>query len=112
MPDPRVMQVQFDEQGDVNAEQEQAVHRALADSAATDLLVFSHGWNNSQSQAGALYQRFFGLSANLSAQHGKPGQTVAYLGVFWPSLRWSDEPIPDFNPTGVVDLGAGQGGAA
>ena len=112
MPDPSVLQIQFDENGDINAEQEQALHRALADSAATDLLVFSHGWNNSQTQANGLYRRFFGMVANLLAQRGKPGRTVAYLGVYWPSLRWSDEPIPDFDSTGVVDLGAGSGGAA
>jgi hypothetical protein len=79
---------------------------------ATDLLVFSHGWNNTPTVATRLYEAFFERVTSLLAAHGRSGRTVAYLGVYWPSIRWSDEPIPDFQPAEVVDLGAGTGGAA
>ena len=111
MADPP-LQIQFDENGDINAEQERQLHDALEQLGATDLLVFSHGWNNTPAVATQLYEAFFTRVKSLMALHGKVNRTVAYLGVYWPSIRWSDEPIPDFQPGDVVDLGAGSGGAA
>ena len=79
---------------------------------ATDLLMFSHGWNNTADGRDPLYEAFFTRVKTLMELHGRAGRTVAYLGVYWPSIRWSDEPIPDFQAGDVVDLGAGTGGAA
>ena len=61
----------------------------------TDLVVFSHGWNNDRRIANCAVQRFFGgsLADQLPAARR---DSVGLVGVFWPSQRWSDEPIPDF----------------
>jgi hypothetical protein len=106
------LQIQFDADGDINADQERQLHDALNQLGATDLLMFSHGWNNTPTIATQLYEAFFARVKALFELHGRSGRTVAYLGVYWPSILWSDEPIPDFQPGKVVDLGAGTGGAA
>lgn len=105
------LQIQFDDDGDVNAEQERHLHEELDELEATDLLVFSHGWNNTPAVATRLYEAFFTRVKTLFELHGRDGRKVAYLGVYWPSIRWSDEPIPDFAPGQVVDLGAETGAA-
>jgi hypothetical protein len=107
-----VLEVQFDEEGQIGPDGEQALNTALAALGATDLLIFSHGWNNSQSTARELYAAFFGRVDEVLTAHGQPDRKIAYLGVFWPSMRWTDEPIPDFAPGQAVDLGAGGGGGA
>lgn len=82
----------FDAHGDPDADVAASAEE-IAELGITDLVVFSHGWNNSRSTARRLYSGFFELmSAQLmSAAPGK----VGLAGVFWPSQRWSDEPIPD-----------------
>jgi len=112
MPEPEVLEIRFDADGEVDPDGERALHATLEETEPTDLLIFSHGWNNSPPTARKLYDAFFGEVASVLASHGAPGRKVAYLGVFWPSIRWSDEPIPDFEPDAVVDLGAGAGPAA
>ena len=63
----------------------------------TDLIVFSHGWNNSQATARKLYTAFFTtLAGQLDQARTDRPVKVGLVGVFWPSQRWSDEPIPDF----------------
>jgi hypothetical protein len=109
---PEILEIRFDEQGQVDRDGEHALTAALDQRKPTDLFVFSHGWNNSPSIARRLYQAFFERVDSVLAGHGVPGHNVAYLGVFWPSMRWTDEPIPDFAPGDVVDLGAGAGPAA
>lgn len=111
MAEPEILEIRFDAQGDIDRAGEAALHDALDQSAPTDLMIFSHGWNNSPATARSLYKAFFQCLADVHASHGRPGRKVAYLGVFWPSIRWSDEPIPDFSPGEVVDLGAGAGPA-
>ena len=112
MPAPDVIEIRFDEDGHVDPDGERALHDTLDRTNPTDLLIFSHGWNNDPATARRLYDAFFGRVDSVLASHGAPGRNVAYLGVFWPSLLWSDEPIPDFSPGAVVDLGAGAGPGA
>jgi hypothetical protein len=109
----------FDADGDTDAAARDAFLAEVAGSGITDLLVFSHGWNNDHRIATALYERFFGLLAGQLPADGR--DTVGLVGVFWPSQRWSDEPIPDFAaaPAGAGGAGgaaaaapAGAGGAA
>ncbi|MFF9342943.1 MULTISPECIES: serine-threonine protein kinase [unclassified Streptomyces] len=65
---------------------------ALARRGVTDLVVFAHGWNNSPSGATLLYADFFAPFPGLLA----PGVEAGYAGVVWPSMMFTDEPVPDF----------------
>lgn len=87
----------FDAQGDPDPTQRDIFLTGVRDHGITDLIVFSHGWNNDRQMALGLYQRFFGLLAG-QLQHLPTDRsvTVGLAGVLWPSQRWSDEPIPDF----------------
>jgi hypothetical protein len=82
----------FDADGDVDVRQRDRI----ADGEVTDLLVFAHGWNNDRSIATRLYDRFYRLFPQLVS--GQPGVRLGYVGVLWPSMRFTDEPIPDFEP--------------
>lgn len=89
-------QVRFDADGDPDDDATQ-VAAAVATEGITDLVVFCHGWNNSADTARRLYRAWFGELAGQLA-HLPADRTVGLIGVFWPSQRWSDEPIPDFDP--------------
>lgn len=97
----------FDADGDPDGAQRDAFLAEVRPRGVTDVIVFAHGWNNDRRIANELYARFFGLLAPQlpAATRG----TVGLVGVVWPSLRWSDEPIPDFAADGS---GAEGGGAA
>ncbi|MEV8625577.1 serine-threonine protein kinase [Streptomyces sp. NBC_01268] len=64
----------------------------LARQGCTDLLVFAHGWNNSPSVATRFYSSFFAPFPGLEG----PGVRLGYAGAVWPSMMFSDEPVPDF----------------
>ncbi|TRW86250.1 serine-threonine protein kinase [Mycolicibacterium sp. 018/SC-01/001] len=85
----------FDADGDVDAAGEQQIVANLRGSHVTDLVMFSHGWNNDEAAASSLYARWFDL---LKAQLG-PDHTVGFIGIRWPSQLWRDVTIPDFDPT-------------
>ncbi|MFB6821377.1 serine-threonine protein kinase [Streptomyces virginiae] len=90
----------FDSEGDVDRVTQGAVSRM----EATDLLVFAHGWNSDRSTATRLYDRFFAPFEGLVGS----GVRLGYVGVVWPSMRFSDEPIPDFDTLAALaqpDLG-------
>ncbi|WP_244291179.1 serine-threonine protein kinase [Streptomyces subrutilus] len=84
----------FDSEGDVDLGSVAAVARI----DATDLLVFAHGWNSDRSTATRLYERFFAPFPGLVG----PETRLGYVGVVWPSMRFSDEPIPDFEDRDVL----------
>lgn len=76
-----------------------------------DLVVFAHGWNNDRSIATRLYDRFFAPFPALA-----PRASLGYVGVLWPSMRFTDERIPDFDhaatstvPRTTLDKGTRQG---
>ncbi|AEW93272.1 hypothetical protein SCATT_09010 [Streptantibioticus cattleyicolor NRRL 8057 = DSM 46488] len=80
--------------------------RGVATTGVTDLIVFAHGWNNDHSSATRLHRRFFTPFPALlerapahARAAGRPAPRVGYTGVFWPALRFADEPIPDHTPT-------------
>ncbi|HEV7653820.1 MAG TPA: serine-threonine protein kinase [Mycobacteriales bacterium] len=99
-------QLTFDADGDQDAGERDRFLAELGASGVTDLIVFAHGWNNDRGVATRLYERFFGvLAAQLPVTQAR---TIGLAGVFWPSQRWSDEPIPDFAPPAP----AAGGGAA
>ncbi|AOR35245.1 serine-threonine protein kinase [Streptomyces fodineus] len=81
----------FDADGDVDPPERDRLTAQVAEQGVRDLIVFSHGWNNDRSGATALYRRFFAPLPALA-----PRARLGYVGVIWPSMRFSDEPIPDF----------------
>ncbi|MFJ3520024.1 MULTISPECIES: serine-threonine protein kinase [unclassified Streptomyces] len=84
----------FDSEGDVD----RVTQGAVARMEATDLLVFAHGWNSDRSTATRLYDRFFAPFPGLVGS----GVRLGYVGVVWPAMRFSDEPIPDFDAPGAL----------
>ncbi|MHC5257117.1 serine-threonine protein kinase [Streptomyces sp. UC4497] len=66
-----------------------------------DLVIFAHGWNNSRSIANSLYDRFFAPFPDLA-----PGASLGYVGVLWPSMRFTDEQIPDFDRSAAASTTA------
>ncbi|MFD3807291.1 serine-threonine protein kinase [Streptomyces sp. NPDC058619] len=84
----------FDSDGDADRAAESAVARM----EATDLLVFAHGWNSDRSTSTRLYDRFFAPFPGLV----RAGVRLGYVGVVWPSIRFADEPIPDFDGPGML----------
>ncbi|MFI7404530.1 serine-threonine protein kinase [Streptomyces sp. NPDC049541] len=90
----------FDADGDVDGRERDRLLAEVTKGGVRDLIVFAHGWNNDRSGATALYRRFFAPIPDLAAQ-----ARIGYVGVIWPSMRFCDEPIPDF-PKSVVAMEA------
>ncbi|WP_338899145.1 serine-threonine protein kinase [Streptomyces sp. TG1A-60] len=87
----------FDADGDVDAGQRDRLLDEVVRRGVVDLVVFAHGWNNDRSGATRLYSRFLAPFPALA-----PHARLGYAGVLWPSMRFSDEPIPDFKPVPAV----------
>ncbi|MFE0509829.1 serine-threonine protein kinase [Streptomyces sp. NPDC058964] len=87
----------FDADGDVDGSERDRLLAQIAARGVRDLIVFAHGWNNDRSGATALYRRFFAPVPKLA-----PKAKVGYVGVIWPSMRFCDEPIPDFPRSAVA----------
>ncbi|KMS68631.1 serine-threonine protein kinase [Streptomyces viridochromogenes] len=81
----------FDADGDPDAGRRDRLLAGVARQHVRDLIVFAHGWNSDRSGATRLYDRFFAPIPQLA-----PAARIGYVGVVWPSMRFSDEPIPDF----------------
>ncbi|GGS69555.1 serine-threonine protein kinase [Streptomyces violaceus] len=80
----------FDADGDPAGRQRDRLLAGVSERKVRDLIVFAHGWNNDRSGATRLYDRFFAPVPRLA-----PAARVGYVGVQWPAMRFSDEPIPD-----------------
>jgi hypothetical protein len=92
-------EITFDADGDPDVGRRNALLTEVPARGITDLVVFSHGWNNDPRVARRLYDGFFGLLAGqVRDLPATRPITVGLAGVMWPSKRWSDEPIPDFAP--------------
>lgn len=77
-------ELRFDDAGRLTAPEREAF---LAEAnGLSDLVVISHGWNNSEAAARALYRSLFGGLA------GRGGPTLGFAGVYWPSLWLPDPP--------------------
>ncbi|MFF9522267.1 serine-threonine protein kinase [Streptomyces achromogenes] len=81
----------FDADGDVDGPERDRLLAQVTERGVRDLVVFAHGWNNDRSDATSLYRRFLAPVPKLA-----PKARIGYVGVIWPSMRFSDEPIPDF----------------
>lgn len=92
--------IPFDEQGTCTAPQTvAALHQVAASGGYTDIFFFSHGWNNTWSDATARYRQFAENFAKLRTSLGvTPGANYRPLlvGMFWPSitmvLPWEEAP--------------------
>lgn len=91
----------FDADGDVDVIQLSALTAGLSAYDVTDLVLFSHGWNSDRSGATRLYDDFFRPIPALLREASAKAR-IGYVGVLWPSMRFSDEPIPDFEPSAVA----------
>src|SRR5262245_53863723 len=106
-------QLTFDAEGDSDPAAIKTFIDEIGSEGVTDLFVFSHGWNNSQPTARKLYKAWFGtLADQLADANTTRPVKVGLVGVFWPSQRWSDEPIPDFQPDQGGASATGGGAAA
>ncbi len=81
----------FDADGDPGGRGRDRLLTRVTERGVRDLIVFAHGWNTDRSGATRLYDRFFAPVPRLA-----PAARVGYVGVLWPAMRFSDEPIPDF----------------
>jgi len=99
----------LDAQGDPDPALERTLVTEAGQQGITDLFVFSHGWNNDRSIAMKLYTAFFTLLASQLHHRRNAATTVGLVGVHWPARRWSDEPIPNFDP---APAGGGDGSAS
>ncbi|MEU6282878.1 serine-threonine protein kinase [Streptomyces sp. NPDC047028] len=88
----------FDADGDVDGPERDRLLDQARGHGVRDLIVFAHGWNNDRSGATSLYRRFFAPIPGLA-----PKARIGYVGVIWPSMRFCDEPIPDFPRSAVAD---------
>ncbi|MET9684392.1 serine-threonine protein kinase [Streptomyces coeruleorubidus] len=81
----------FDADGDPAGRRRDQLLAGVTERKVRDLVVFVHGWNNDRSSATRLYDRFLAPLPRLA-----PAARIGYVGVLWPAMRFSDEPIPDF----------------
>jgi hypothetical protein len=56
----------------------------------TDVLIVSHGWNNTKQEARKLYDAFFTNFADLKKNFDFADRELAIIGVFWPSQKFDD----------------------
>lgn len=82
----------FDADGDTDARRRDRLFTEVGPRQVRDLIVFAHGWNNDRSTATGLYSRFFSEVPAFAPATAR----IGYVGVVWPSMRFTDEPIPDF----------------
>ncbi|WP_330303447.1 MULTISPECIES: serine-threonine protein kinase [unclassified Streptomyces] len=99
MADPAVSvspywELTFDADGDIDGRERDRLLKEVPQRKIRDLVVFAHGWNNDRPGATRLYSHFFEPVPELA-----PTARLGYVGVVWPSMRFSDEPIPDFPPS-------------
>jgi len=92
-----IFEVEFDKHGNVfNSSQVQTALDSLSDQRVTDLLVFSHGWNNDMRDARELYQLFFQKVDEMLAKHHRTqleARKLAVLAVLWPSKKFTDDEL-------------------
>ncbi|MEV5507308.1 serine-threonine protein kinase [Streptomyces orinoci] len=96
----------FDKDGHIDPRGRDALLRGAVERDLTDLVVFSHGWNNDHRTATTLYTAFFAPFPALLS-HATAGVRVGCTGVLWPSMRFTDEPVPAFPAQSVAGPGPG-----
>ncbi|MEV0093062.1 serine-threonine protein kinase [Streptomyces sp. NPDC050738] len=92
-------EITFDADGDVDPRERDR----LAELDVTDLVMFTHGWNNSRPVATALYEHFFAPIPGLLS--GARSVRIGFAGVIWPSMAFADQPIPNFPHRSILSQG-------
>ena len=84
------LEVEFDKQGKLvdKAQVDEAI-REIGRLGVTDLIVWSHGWNNDMDEARDHYKRF-AATMRAAADRHLADRTTAILGVLWPSKKFAD----------------------
>jgi hypothetical protein len=80
----------------------------------TDLIVISHGWNNSSDDARALYRRLFENFAAVAEPNDLTGRSCAIVGAIWPSKKFDELVAVSGAPggaQGAASLGAADAGS-
>jgi hypothetical protein len=90
-----VFEVEFDKSGKLfDAPQLSALLAHVVDASTTDLILFSHGWNNDMADARNLYGNFFAqFSAFIPATANGSARTFAGAAVLWPSKKFTDKDL-------------------
>ncbi len=85
--------VEFDAKGAfVHREQLDELEKLLTDKSPTDVIVVSHGWNNTAGQARALYEKLVdSIVAVRPRVAGAKERRFVVVGVLWPSIQWAEE---------------------
>ncbi len=94
--------LQYDKKGATRSpETLERVHTALATGEFTDVVVFSHGWNNDWEAATRRYDGF--IDGVVGQFPDDPRRRVLLVGIFWPSalLVLPGEQAPVFAAGGV-----------
>jgi len=99
-------QVQFDKEGRVFDRKEvDAVLDGIGAGGITDLVFVSHGWKNDIADATKLYEELISnvrASLEAGAGGGLTGRKLGFVGVFWPSKKYT--PI-ELQPGGGASVG-------
>lgn len=91
----------FTKEGAVDASDHSAAAAALADPGITELLILSHGWNNDIAEARTLYEELLGNLRSTIDREGEAARSIAVVGVYWPSKRFTDDALrPSADPGG------------
>jgi len=104
-------EVEFNASGAiVNQAQVDAAKRLIADEKATDVIVISHGWNNTPDAARALYDQLIGSAVAVRPKvAGAKSAKLVVVGVIWPSILWAP---PDSDGEGAGAMSAADAVAA
>jgi hypothetical protein len=90
--------IRFDEQGRLTAPDDAELVQDVGSTEITDLFMFSHGWNNDEATAMALYTGFFGEISAILNDVGiskLPKAKIGLAGIVWPSIVFpGDSPQP------------------
>jgi len=85
--------IEFDKKArPVDGDQTLALDSFTRAGGVTDLLVLSHGWNNDEAQAMALFRNLVS-SISKEAVNRLDDRTVAVVGVFWPSKKFAESDL-------------------
>ena len=101
-------EIEFDKDGRLFQQDQlaQAID-ALKTQSPTDLLLFSHGWNNDIGDARELYESYFHQTADLLGSgkvQGLNGRTFAVITIFWPSKKFADADLIPGGGAASVDV--------